>query len=232
MKPTVKRTLAMLLCVLAVFALFPTPAEAATGYSTISSKKVPIQYPTEYLDSVLLAKLKGGKKNNGVYMVPKPETGNGDMGTVKNGSNAIILAEEDEYYFWMTTSGKLGWSSKKYFTEPAEAEDGYLYGSSGLTLEDVENIVDFLEDGDCGFASKNYYANRAVLVMKKGETKRLSVHRKWNGKYTVTWYNDILTVKWPRNSNVSVKAKSKGRVTLYFSNEINDQEFSVKLIVI
>ena len=234
MKVSLKRTLAMLLCVLAVISLFPVTADAAGSYGALSSKKVPIDYPDSFLDDILVAKLTGGKKNNGVYLVPKPDTGNGDLGTVKNGSNVILLSEEDEFYFVMTTSGKLGWVNKKYLTEPTEVEDGYLFGSSGLDTDDIKSVKKYIGEGKCGFASKNYYASRAVLVMKKGETKSISVHRKWNGRYSVNYWPDDVKPKWVgnrANCKVSLKAKSRGVTYLTFSNEINDQEFYVMLII-
>ena len=234
MKTSARRTLAMILCVLTVFSLLPVTAYA--DYNALSSKKVKIYYPTEFFYEVMTAKITGGNKGKdkkSVYIVPRPETGNGDLGTLTNGSRVVILAEENDYYFYMTTSGKLGWTNKKYFTEPTEIDSGYLFGESGLTVDHIEGIKDFIRDGKCGYASGSYYANRAVLVMKKGETKKLTTHRKWNGQYHVTWYNDILKVTWPRNnSNVSIKGTSRGSVTLYFSNDMNDQEFSVRIIVV
>ena len=237
MKSSLKRTLALVLCVLAVFSLFPVTADAAGTYGALSSKKVKILYPTEFFDNVMIAKLQGGDKGKdkkGVYIVPRPETGNGDLGTVNNGSKAIILAEDGDYYFWMTTSGKLGWSNKKYFTEPEEVYSGYLWGDSGLDVDDIEQVEHFLQNYECGLASKDFYASRAVLVMKKGETKKISVHRKWYGKYTVNYWSDDLTPKWVGNGTnckISIKAKSKGPSILDFSNNQNSQEFHVLIIV-
>ena len=234
MKANIQRTLAMLLCVLAVFSLFPVPADAANSYSALSSKKVKIQYPTDLFSEVQVAKTTGGKKQNSIYLVPKPETGNGDMGMVKNGSNVVLLAEEDDYYFFMTTSGKLGWQNKKYFTEPTVVEYGYLFGSSGISVDDIEDLRDFILDGQCGLASKDFYCNRAVLVMKKGETKKLSIHRKWYGQYHLNYFGDDVTPKWVGNGancKVQVKAKQTGTTQLTFSNDMNDQVFYVMLIV-
>ena len=236
MKSQVKRTLAMLLCVLTVFALFPVSADAATAYSTLSSKKVLIEYPTKALSDIMVAKTTGGKKNNGVYLVPKPGTGNGDMGTVKNGSNMILLAEDGEFYFAMTTSGKLGWVNKKYLTEPVEAPSGYLFGSSGLDRDDAEKVRDFILDGsdDRGYASKNFYASRAVLVMKKGETKKISLHRKWVGQYHIYYWASDVSLKWigrSANCKVQIKAKETGSTTLTFTNDMNSQEFDVMILV-
>ena len=235
MKKKTARILCTFLCVLSLLALLPVSADAAASYSTLSSKKVAIQYPETYFSDVLVAKTTGGKKNNSIYLVPRPEAGNGDMGTVKNGSNVVILAEENDYYFYMTTSGKLGWANQKYFTEPTEVEYGYLFGESGLTTDDIEEIRDFLSEGDWGMASKNYYASRAVLVMKKGETKNISVHRKWNGRYTINFWESDVSLKWVGNGancKVRVKAKQTGPTALTFSNSINDQVFYVKIIVL
>ena len=241
MKSAAKRILVMLLCVITVFSLLPVSAEAVGSYGALSNKKVPIEYPTEFFGEVMVAKLTGAKKNGGPYIVPKPETGNGDLGVVKNGSNVIILAEDGDFYFYMTTSGKLGWTNKQYFTEPTVVEDGYLFGTSGLTVSDVREVKDFLEDGLCGFSSKDFYASRAVLVMKKGATKNISVHRKWGSEskrggveYTVSFWSSDLTPKWVGNGSnckIQLKAKSKGPTVLDFSNDYNDQEFHVLIII-
>lgn len=235
MKKQTARILCTFLCVLSLISLLPVSADAAASYSTLSSKKVAIEYPETYFSDVLVAKTTGGKKNNSIYLVPRPETGNGDMGTVKNGSNVVILAEENDYYFYMTTSGKLGWANQKYFTEPTEVEYGYLFGESGLTTDDIESIRTFLSEGDCGMASKDYYASRAVLVMKKGETKKITIHRKWAGKYTVNFWDDDVSLKWIGNNancKLQIKAKQTGPTTLTFSNSQNDQVFYVKIIVL
>lgn len=234
MKSAVKRILVMLLCVITVFSLLPVSAEAVGTYGALSNKKVPIEYPTEFFGEVMVAKLTGSKKNGGPYIVPKPETGNGDLGVVKNGSNVIILAEDGDFYFYMTTSGKLGWTNKQYFTEPTVVEDGYLFGSSGLDVDDIVKVKKYISEGQCGFASKDYYASRAVLVMKKGETKNISVHRKWNGKYSASYYAGDITPKWVGNGancKVQIKAKAVGHTYLTFTNEMNDQEFYVLIII-
>ena len=237
MKASVKRTLALFLCVLAVFSLFPVTADAADSYSMLSSKKVKIKFPSDYFSEIMIAKIKDGtkgKEKNSVYLVPRPETGNGDMGTLKNGSRVVILAEEDEYYFYMTTSGKLGWTNKKYFTEPETVDYGYLWGDSGLDVDDIEEVTDFLQKYTCGLASKDFYASRAVLVMKKGETKKIKIHRKWAARYTCSYWSSDLAPKWVGNGTnctVSIKAKSTGPSIVDFSNNKNDQEFHVLVIV-
>lgn len=236
MKTSVRRTLAMILCVLAVFSLFPVTADAADSYSMLSSKKVKIKFPTEFFDWTMTAKVKGGDKGkdkNSVYLVPRPETGNGDMGTIKNGSRAIILAEEDNYYFWMTTTGKLGWTSKKYFTEPEEVYYGYLWGESGISVDDIETLKYYLSEETCGIASKDFYANRAVLVLKKGESKQFSIYRKWNVDCPYS-YTTNLGVKYTRtahNVRVTIKANSTGFGRVEVSNKRNDQKFNVLVIV-
>lgn len=238
MKSAAKRILVVLLCVLMFASMLPVSAEAVGSYGALSTKKVPIQYPTVFFRDVMVAKLTGAKKNGGPYIVPKPETGNGDLGIVKNGSNVIILAEDGDYYFYMTTGGKLGWTNKQYFTEPTVVEDGYLFGKSGLTVSDIRDVKDFLDDGPCGYASKSFYASRAVLVMKKGETKKISLHRKWRTRkgvtYTIYYNKSTLSPKFignGTNCKVQLKAKAKGPTYLHFSNDYNDQEFHVMVII-
>ncbi len=236
MKANVKRTIAMFLCVLAVFSLFPMSADAA-GYGALSSKKVAIKYPSDFFYEVYTAKITGGTKGsgrNGVYIVPRPETGNGDLGTVKNGSKVVLLAEKGSYYFFMTTSGKLGWAPKKYFTSKKTVDSGYLFGSSGLTVDHIEYIKGYLTDEKCGYASKKFYANRAVLVMKKGEKKNLSIYRGWNVTCWTHYYPGDVSIKQIGRSlhfKNQIKAKSKGSTYLRFTNARNSQEFYVVVIV-
>ena len=243
MKISEKRALAMILCVLAVFSLFPVTADAAGTYGALSSKNVRIKYPAEFVDTVMTAKLKGGEKGkdkNGVYMVPRPETGNGDLGTVKNGSRAVILAEEGDYYFWMTTTGKLGWSNKKYFTEPQKVYSGYLFGDSGLTVDDISAVQSFILKGNCGYSSDEYYSSRAVMVVKTGTKAKITIcgqFKKWH-EINATIWGRYFTGKWATARSVNgtmsytITGKTRGTGTITFTDTETNKFFNVLILVL
>ena len=107
LKRSVKRFIALVLYLMTVLAILPVgETEAATSYSMYSSKKVKLQIPGEkyLMDELMTAKVKGTSKNNTNYILPKPETGNGEMGTVKKDARVVILAEKNDYYMLMTTA--------------------------------------------------------------------------------------------------------------------------------
>ena len=109
-----KRFFSLLLCLVMVLALFPASASA---YSTTSNKGVELQYPAErdfYVKS-FEAKVKTFEGGEGIYYMPMPESGHGNLGTVADGEEVTILAEKSGYYFFQTEDGRYGWNGKKWF---------------------------------------------------------------------------------------------------------------------
>lgn len=92
----------------------PTPTPVPT-----SSTGVALEYPKdkEYFDAPFyryVATSPAG--NSAIYLLPKPESGNGNLGKVYDGQTVWIFAERGSYYFFKTGDGRQGWSAKKYFT--------------------------------------------------------------------------------------------------------------------
>lgn len=242
MKPRFSRIIAFVLCFMTFFAFLPLgEAEAATSYSMYSSKKVKLQIPGEqYLFAVpMTATVKGTTKSDTIYILPKPENGNGDMGTLKKDSRVAILAEKNDFYLFMTTSGKLGWNKTKYFTTPTEVID-YLPGVSGISIDHLNTVLDFLRENDndkCGAASKDFYATRAVLVVDKGDSKTFTVHGKWYTTYTETYYSSDIAAKWSgkfnsaHNCKIKVTGKYVGSGYINLTNKKNSQSFYVLILV-
>ena len=109
-----KRVLAALLCVIAVLALFPVSAFA---YSTVSNKDVALVYPDEndyYVKpfEATVIEFEGGQA---IYIMPKPEKGNGHLGSVACGKKVTILAEKNGYFFFVTSKGYYGWNGTGWF---------------------------------------------------------------------------------------------------------------------
>lgn len=242
MKLHIRRTIAFVLCLMTIFAFLPMgEAEAATSYSMYSNKKVKLQIPGEqYLfDVPMTATIKGTTKGDSIYILPKPENGNGDMGTIKKDSRVAILAEKNGFYLFMTTSGKLGWNKTKYFTSPTVVID-YLPGISGISVDHLNTVLEFLRDNDndkCGAASKDFYATRAVLVVDKGDSKTFTVHGKWYATYTETFYGSDIAAKWSgkfnraHNCKIKVTGKYVGSGYIKLSNSKNSQSFYVLILV-
>ncbi len=242
MKHILKKTIALLLCLMAFVAIMPV-GEADAAYSMYSSSNVKLQIPDEeylYYD-VYVARVTGTAKSKTMSILPKPESGNGDMGTLKENARVIILGEKDGYYLFMNTTGKMGWNKTKYFTEPELVTGEYLPGNSGLTTEQIREVLQFLrenEEDKCGAASKNYYASRAVVVVDKGDSTNITVHGKWYTRYTFSFpQNGDFKAKWNGsfNYNNNCKVKISGRYVGYgymtFTNDKNSQTFYVLVLV-
>ena len=125
-----KRFLAALLCVAALCLLFP--ASALAGYSTTSNRGVDLQYPAErdfYVQS-FEATVKYFDGGDGIYYMPLPESGHGNLGTIASGKKVTILAEKNGYFFFMAKNGRCGWNGTNWFDYDKDDVKGKCGGSS------------------------------------------------------------------------------------------------------
>ena len=235
------RLFSLVICLVMVFTMFPVSADAAsTSYSTRSSTKVLLVFPDygSLLKEPLHAKVSGNQKNGAIYYVPKPESGNGNLGTVKKGTNVTIFAEDDGYYFFMTNSGRMGWNKVEYFTEPEEYSDYELPGDSGLTTDHLDDIRDFLGRNERAGGSNKFYPAKPVVIVEKGDTVKLTIYADYTRNSTVNaaWNNYYHSLSWGKGSagkgSVNIKGKNPGSDTIDFTNYYTDREFSVLVIVI
>lgn len=125
-----KRLFAALLCIIMVLALCPV---SALAYSTTSSKGVDLVYPDEkdYYTRAFEAKIKVFDGGKGIYLMPMPESGHGNLGSVVSGSKVTILAEKNGYFFFVTNKGYYGWNGIKWFDYKQEDVSGKDRGASG-----------------------------------------------------------------------------------------------------
>ena len=120
-----KRTLCAILCAFLLLACLPAAAQA--GWSTTSNTGVDLVYPaaSQYLDVPLSATVKASRENGSIYIMPMPKSGNGNLGTVKNGTAVTILAKKSDYYFFETPDGRMGWNGSRFFTVGDAVSPGF-----------------------------------------------------------------------------------------------------------
>ncbi len=125
-----KRLFAALLCVLMLLAVFPA---SALAYSTTSTKGVELVYPDEkdYYTRGFEAKVKVFEGGKGIYLMPMPESGHGNLGSVVSGKTVTILGEKNGYFFFVTSSGHYGWNGIKWFDYKKYEVPGKNRGASG-----------------------------------------------------------------------------------------------------
>ena len=91
---------------------------------TKSNTGVKLVLPTEkeMLAVPFRAYTDNGTGSGSIYIMPKPKSGNGYLGTVETNTAVWILAETEYYYFFVTDNGWLGWNGKSYFS--CRVDDG------------------------------------------------------------------------------------------------------------
>ena len=174
-----KKLLCALLCAILLSLCLPSAAFADSRYSTVSTTGVALVYPSDsqYLYTPMIAEVKASRANGSIYFMPKPKSGNGNLGTVGNGTEVTILAETNSYYFFETADGRCGWNGKSYFTvlgqaamepidscyRPCPVSPPYgpgpndLIGQDGITWPHDSWLADYESMVVCGTVSGNAY---------------------------------------------------------------------------
>ena len=136
MKQGFKRTVLLVLCVVTALSAVPVNASDAGArapvlagsrqgaltavedcrpdpdYMAWSDTGDPIELPRsrDYLSKPFVAKANGVKKKVSIYLMPQPESGHGNLGTVAHGEKVLVLAKRNGFYFFMTEDGRYGWN--------------------------------------------------------------------------------------------------------------------------
>lgn len=101
-----------------LLALAQSAADTVRNYSTVSTTKAALElpYPEDYLDEALDMEVKFSG-SGAIYIMPKPQAGNGALGTVKAGTAVSVIAEYKGFYFFICEDGRMGWNGKDFFTK-------------------------------------------------------------------------------------------------------------------
>ena len=262
MKHFARRTVALVLCILAVCALFPMPSEAysdayttvacvkekdkETGKTTYEYHRLKLPAKGNFYTSKdaqpKRAKIKASWENGCIYFMPQPEVGHGTLGVIDTDTPVTILAEQNGLYFFMTDDGRMGWNGKGFFTKPKKISgdaDENLSGGSDLTVQNIKDISKFLSSHRyAGIYTWMYYSDRPVVVVKSGETAEFDVHSYYcKIKYKCKVTKGDVDVEWNRkfsgnSSTVEVTGKEPGLSTIKFTNSKNKGYFEVLVVTI
>ena len=158
-----KRLLAALLCVIMVFALLP--AAASAEYSTTSNRGVDLEYPAErdFYVTPFEATVKYFEGGDGIYYMPMPESGHGNLGTIASGKKVTILAEKNGYFFFATKSGRCGWNGKNWFDYDKDDVKSKCGGSS----EPLETLTLSTKGARLVYPKDKYYFDEPLTKTVK-----------------------------------------------------------------
>ncbi|MBR3475525.1 MAG: SPOR domain-containing protein [Oscillospiraceae bacterium] len=95
-------------------------AQYNTHYSTVSDTGTELVVPpdSQFLRTPFQMRAYASANGKAIYIMPKPQPGNGNLGKVTHLETVTILAENDYYYFFVTSDGRAGWNGKSYFISP------------------------------------------------------------------------------------------------------------------
>ena len=51
-------------------------------------------------------------KNGALLILPKPQTGNGNLGAITAGTRVTVIAQCKTFYFFVAEDGRMGWTGK------------------------------------------------------------------------------------------------------------------------
>ena len=141
----------------------PTPAPylpyGATTGSTVSDKGYSLEYPTasEYYSSPTVASVKS-TAGSGIYIMPMPESGHGNLGTVLEGARVELIGRRGAFYFFRTADGRMGWNGESFFVIDSipSRPDAPKTDASYSTVSDTGYALEQPESGD--WLSVPFYA--------------------------------------------------------------------------
>ena len=103
---------------------FPTVAEIEdilkiTKQETVSTTGANLTLPDResYLAVPYRTKIKASNYNGRILIMPMPDAENGNLGTIDDGTNVVIMARQGAYLFFITYDGTMGWNGDIYFGE-------------------------------------------------------------------------------------------------------------------
>ena len=120
-----KRLLSLLLCLLLLSSLSVPAFAMSYSFKTPGGVKLAFPKKSAYLEEPFKARVLGCNGTADIYIMPKPEDGNGVLGTLVNDETVTILAEYGGFYFFQSDEGFYGWNGKDFFapiTEEASEE--------------------------------------------------------------------------------------------------------------
>ena len=100
------------------------------------------------------------------------------------------------------------------------------------------SISTALKSGNIGYAASNFNCSQSIILVKKGETKKITLTANWSNGGTVSLsysnyaaYVDFDQSSWSYSTTLSITGNSTGVSVVTFSNDINSKTFKIIIIV-
>ncbi len=180
-----------------LLALAEKAAKNSRDYSTVSTGKAALEfpYPAERFDSALRQQVKF-TKNGAIFIMPKPKSGFGVLGTIKAGTKVSVIAEYKGFYFFVTDDGRMGWNGKAYFEDvgPGRGAD------ERMAIEDEYDL--YLKDTLRAIAKE---AEKNCRDYSTVSTQKVSLEFPYPDDYLGEW--EIMEIKFTKNGAILILPK-------------------------
>lgn len=112
-------------------------------------------------------------------------------------------------------------------------------GSSQLDelRDELDNLVDLLDYG-YGFASRNYFASKGVVVLRQYGSETVSIYEDYAGSNTYTYHtpNSGVSCSWNGaftngTTTITITGNAPGYYPVSFTNDLNSESFEILVIV-
>lgn len=101
-----------------------------------------------------------------------------------------------------------------------------------------DSISSALKSGNIGYAASNFNCSQSIILVKKGETKKITLTANWSNGGTVTIsyssyaaYVDFDQNNWTYSTTLSIEGNSSGISVVTFSNNVDSKTFKIIIIV-
>ena len=99
-------------------------------------------------------------------------------------------------------------------------------------------ICDALKSGNIGYAARNFNCSQSIILVKKGETKKITLAANWDNGGTVScsYSSNAASVdfdqdNWTYSTKLSITGFYSGVNVVTFSNDVDSNTFKIIIIV-
>lgn len=103
---------------------FPTVEEVKylfdhNTHTTVSNTGANLTLPKDgnFLNNPYRTKIKASRIGGRIYIMPIPKSGNGNLGTIADGTEVVIVAKQNDCLFFISYDGRMGWNGEQFFGE-------------------------------------------------------------------------------------------------------------------
>ena len=191
-----KKLFAALLCAVMIVMLLPASAMAA--YSTTSNTGEELVPPTpgNYFKTPFMANIYWNDYIQALYILPQPEEGHGQLGSVMTNKTVFVLGEQNGFFYFVAPNGDAGWAFA----------GGFYYDKKTVSLEKADSSAEVALyptrstwGADLSFPAEDAYLDEprtgtVVTATECGSIYLMPMPEKYHGNLGTVGYGETVTI--------------------------------------